>query len=159
MIQIMRPVGKDEPVMIAWNRYTGTDDFPNTRRWALHEQHVEGSLWAAFSAGFHAALAAQAFLPMEQWDRRDETVLLLIDYREEGEHPLDDEFFAITIGHNNDHNVGDDEGSGWEFAGWCWTHDHYVQGKGKPVGWMPIPHHLAQTLATLSLSGEAGGPE
>lgn len=85
---------------------------------------------------------ASAFLPMEAWDERDETVLLLVDYSD-GDHPLDDACIAITIGHNNNHNEGDGEGQGWRFAGWCWNHDHYVEGRGKPIGWMPIPHHLA----------------
>jgi Lar family restriction alleviation protein len=84
-----------------------------------------------------------AFLPMEEWDARDEAVLLMVDYTE-GDHAIDDATIAITIGHNNDHNVGADEAQGWLFAGWCWSHDHYVQGKGTPIGWMPIPHHLAR---------------
>ena len=91
----------------------------------------------------------EAFRPMDTWDRRDETVLLLVDYTD-GDHPLDDDTIAITIGHNNDHNVDEDEGNGWQFAGWCWTHDHYVQGKGKPIGWMPLPHHLAALASTKS---------
>ena len=85
-----------------------------------------------------------AFRPMEAWDERDETVLLLVDYRGDGDHPLEDANFAVTVGHNNDHNVGDGEGSGWHFAGWCWSHDHYVEGRGKPVGWMPLPHILSR---------------
>jgi hypothetical protein len=89
-----------------------------------------------------AGRLVEAFLPMETWDKRDEAVLLLVDYTD-GEHALDDATIAITIGHNNDHNVGEGEGQGWQFAGWCWTHDHYVQGKGKPIGWAPLPHHLA----------------
>ncbi len=83
-------------------------------------------------------LVKSPFRPISTWDRRDGTVLLLVDYTN-GEHPLDDATTAVTIGHNNDHNVGDDEGKGWEFAGWCWSHDHYVQGAGKVIGWMPLP--------------------
>lgn len=83
------------------------------------------------------------FLPMAAWDQRDEAVLLTVDYRD-GDHAIDDAFIALTIGHNNDHNVDEGEGEGWLFAGWCWSHDHYVQGKGKPIGWLPLPHHLAR---------------
>lgn len=83
------------------------------------------------------------FRSMTEWDQRDETVLLLVDYRD-GDHPLDDALVAITIGHNNDHNAGEGEEQGWQFAGWCWCHDHYVEGKGAPIGWMPLPHHLAR---------------
>ncbi|TCM25149.1 hypothetical protein [Novosphingobium sp. ST904] len=94
-------------------------------------------------------LVEAGFRPMSEWDSRDRTVLLLVDYSD-GCHALDDAQFAITIGHNNDHNVGEDEGKGWEFAGWCWSHDHYVQGEGMPVGWMPLPHHLAEAFAAPS---------
>ena len=93
----------------------------------------------------YAFPAYRDFLPLADWDCRDEAVLLLVDYTD-GDHAIDDAFIGITIGHNNDHNVGDDEGQGWLFAGWCWSHDHYVQGKGKPIGWMPIPHHLARAV-------------
>ncbi|EJU14145.1 hypothetical protein LH128_05283 [Sphingomonas sp. LH128] len=93
------------------------------------------------------------FLPMEAWDKRDETVLLLVDYSD-GENPLDDALTAITIGHNNDHNVGDGEGNGWEFAGWNWQQDYYTHGRGKPIGWMPIPHHLAALNPADAEGGE-----
>lgn len=86
---------------------------------------------------------ADDFLPMEAWDKRDEPVLLLVDYSE-GDNPLMDALVAITIGHNNDHNLPDDEKQGWLFAGWNWSHDEYVQGKGTPIGWSPLPHHLAK---------------
>lgn len=46
--------------MIAWNAYKATDEFANTRKWARHEQHVEGSLWAAFFQGFSAATPSPA---------------------------------------------------------------------------------------------------
>lgn len=87
-----------------------------------------------------------AFRSMDDWDMRDETVLLMVDYSD-GNHPLDNALIALTVGHNNDHNVGESEGQGWQFAGWCWTHDHYTEGDGKPIGWLPLPHHLALTKA------------
>lgn len=45
---------------------------------------------------------------------------------------------AWTIGACNDDNMGDAERVGWQFAGWCWTHDHFNEGKGTPVGWLPM---------------------
>lgn len=45
---------------------------------------------------------------------------------------------AWTIGARNDANVGEHEWGGWQFAGWCWTHDHFTEGKGTPVGWLPL---------------------
>lgn len=57
MSDTMAPVPNDHPMMIAWQAYKTTDEYANTRKWALHEAHVDGSLWAAFVAGFHAANA------------------------------------------------------------------------------------------------------
>lgn len=48
------PIAKDDPLMKAWEAYKATDDFANTRHWALKEPHTEGSLWAAFMAGWLA---------------------------------------------------------------------------------------------------------
>ena len=49
----MAPVPKDDPLMIAWEAYKATDEYANTRHWALKDAHVDGSLWAAFSEGFN----------------------------------------------------------------------------------------------------------
>ena len=54
--QTMEP--RDSPLMKAWEAYKSTDAYQNTRRWAQHEAHVDGSLWAAFSAGFRATAEA-----------------------------------------------------------------------------------------------------
>lgn len=46
----------------AWEKYKQTDEYANIRRWALHEEHVDGSLWAAFLQGcesIRAELAAE----------------------------------------------------------------------------------------------------
>lgn len=49
---------KGHPMRDAWETYSATDKYANTRRWALTEAHVDGSLWAAFIAGYGAALPA-----------------------------------------------------------------------------------------------------
>lgn len=54
----MGPVDTESPLWKAWAKYTTTDDYANTKRWAVHEQHTEGSLWAAFEHGFHAGRPA-----------------------------------------------------------------------------------------------------
>jgi hypothetical protein len=46
------PCDPTSPLMVEWERYKQTDDYANTRRWALVDAHVDGSLWAAFSRGF-----------------------------------------------------------------------------------------------------------
>jgi hypothetical protein len=73
-------LAKDDPRMVAWDAYKASDDYANSRRWALRiapmiqggdpdgdrkrecelmpytqrEQHVDGSLWAAFIVGWEA---------------------------------------------------------------------------------------------------------
>lgn len=42
-----------------------TDSFANARRWALHDEHVDGSLWAAFMAGWETAHADN--LTSKEW--------------------------------------------------------------------------------------------
>lgn len=59
-------------------------------------------------------------------------VRLLVEF---DEHSTEDAEQAITIGANN---LDNDEEDVWRFAGWCWTHDHFTEGKGKPVGWLPM---------------------
>jgi hypothetical protein len=50
----MAQVPKDSPLMKAWERYKASDEYENTRRWALHDKHVDGSLWAAFVEGWNS---------------------------------------------------------------------------------------------------------
>lgn len=70
MSEVMRAMGKDEPLMIAWEAYRHTDEYANSLKWAmtadlhmtaspgvqrLQHPHTEGSMWAAFMAGWIAA--------------------------------------------------------------------------------------------------------
>ena len=48
----MSVVPQDSPLMKAWEAYKTTDEYQNTRKWAAYTEHVDGSLWAAFCAGF-----------------------------------------------------------------------------------------------------------
>lgn len=52
--QPMTEVLKGSPVFVAWEAYKVTPEYENTKKWAGDERHVEGSLWAAFIAGFGA---------------------------------------------------------------------------------------------------------
>ncbi|WP_109513569.1 hypothetical protein [Pseudomonas ovata] len=63
---------------------------------------------------------------------------LLVEFTD---HSTEDDDKAITIGHNSRDNTGEDE---WQFAGWCWSHDHYTEGKGAVVGWLPLMDHKAE---------------
>lgn len=64
-------------------------------------------------------------------------VLLLIEPDGDRENALEDTAEGSrTVGHNNFDNDGEDK---WEFAGWCWSHDHYTEGHGTPSHWQPLP--------------------
>lgn len=72
---------------------------------------------------------------MERAPRDGTIVELLVDYSaDDAAHPLNDATLACTIGFNNHDDNGEDE---WKFAGWCWSHDHFVQGRGVPIAWRP----------------------
>lgn len=65
---------------------------------------------------------------------RDGTPLILLV--QDGDFPTEDALDWRTIGFNNFDNDGEDK---WLMAGWCWSHDHFVEGDGKPIGWQPMP--------------------
>lgn len=74
--------------------------------------------------------------PMDTAPRDGTMVRLLVQFEENATEDTAEP--AWTIGACNDDNVGDEERIGWQFAGWCWTHDHFTEGKGTPVGWLPL---------------------
>lgn len=75
------PCPADHPLMVSWKAYQGTEDFKNSKHWAMvlaplvqmgdpdadrkrlygiapieeRERHLMGSLWSCFMAGFAAA--------------------------------------------------------------------------------------------------------
>lgn len=51
------PLPKDSPIVRAWEEYRQTSDYANTRRWVLHPEHRDGSLWAVFMRGWQSAFA------------------------------------------------------------------------------------------------------
>ncbi len=59
---VEQALAEDHPMMLAWNSYKLTEEFENTKRWAVSKDHTEGALWAAFVAGHTAALATSATL-------------------------------------------------------------------------------------------------
>ncbi len=50
-------VPNDHPLMIAWKAHQETEDFKNSAHWAAHPEHLQGSLWALFMAGYRAGEA------------------------------------------------------------------------------------------------------
>ncbi|WP_309628183.1 hypothetical protein [Brevundimonas sp.] len=89
---------------------------------------------------FDKGWVARPAFPMDYAPKDGRLLRLLVNYEEpEAQHPLEDELETWTIGHNNLGNTGEDR---WEFAGWCWSHDHFTQGSGSVVGWLPYEASL-----------------
>ncbi len=59
---VMQQVPVDHPLMVAWNAYKASDDYANSLKWAATPDYREGSMWAAFMAGFKAATERSASL-------------------------------------------------------------------------------------------------
>lgn len=94
-------------------------------------RHLLKSIEAATTAP--AGDAQPQALPIETAPRDGTLVRLLVRF---DEHAIDDgEGPFWTIGHNSSELNDCDE---WQFAGWCWTHDHFTAGAGTPVGWLPF---------------------
>lgn len=55
-IKVMAEVPENSPLRVAWEKYKAGEDYKNSFKWAEYEQHRSGSMWAAFVAGFEAAL-------------------------------------------------------------------------------------------------------
>lgn len=51
-MSVETPIDPEAPVKLAWDEYRLTDAYENTRKWATHEEHTQGSLWAAFCQGW-----------------------------------------------------------------------------------------------------------
>lgn len=58
----MTPCPANDPLMVAWSEYKNSEEYANTKRWAAKPEHADGSLWAAFEAGFRAATERAAGL-------------------------------------------------------------------------------------------------
>ena len=56
----MQAMPLDSPLMVAWEKYKETPEYGNARKWAVHEDHVDGSLWAAFEAGYRKAISSSS---------------------------------------------------------------------------------------------------
>lgn len=73
--------------------------------------------------------------PIETAPKDGTSVLLLIG---DADHALHDDTYAVSIGSYGVEG-GPEYDPTWNFAGWCWTHDHYTRGEGTPTHWMPLP--------------------
>jgi hypothetical protein len=122
------------------------------------ERNGERPYIMGFNAGWEEALQnALEPQPIETAPKDDTMVWLLISYedRDASDHPLTDAAIAWTIGFNGLENTGQDE---WKFVGWCWSHDHFTDGRGKVLAWKPLGFELgADNAQALHPGAKEGG--
>lgn len=124
-----------EPFGTLIRRSDGTEEFRRTG-----EAHSPTVL-AYTSQALYAHPPITDWLPMDSAPRDATIIRLLVEFEE---HSLEDSNDPVqTIGHNNFDNDGLDN---WTFAGWCWTHDHYTQGVGRPIAWAPFAIDVPMSL-------------
>lgn len=64
-MNVSAPIPPDHPLMVAWEAHKATEDFANTKRWAItgalkgDVELIHGQLWAIFVAGWEARGAVQ----------------------------------------------------------------------------------------------------
>ena len=51
------PVPQSDPLMKTWEAFKQSPAYVNAKTWAADPNHLEGSLWALYSAGFRDATA------------------------------------------------------------------------------------------------------
>jgi hypothetical protein len=51
--EAMAPLPKGHPMLEAWEAFRTTPEYENARHWAQYMDHIEGSLWAAFTEGWN----------------------------------------------------------------------------------------------------------
>jgi hypothetical protein len=77
--------------------------------------------------------AQDAWRPMDSAPKDGSLLRLLVEFDDcaidDGEGPF------ATVGQNFMDTTGEDA---WQFVGWDWEQDCFVDGVGRPVGWMPM---------------------
>jgi len=107
---------------------------PDYDRVILSQTDWDIVLSALSTLSADAIRQAEGIRPMVDAPKDGTMVRLLVDYSDGGGALEDDHPRSWTIGFNGFEDTGEDE---WKFAGWCWSHDHFTQGSGEPVGWLP----------------------
>jgi hypothetical protein len=92
--------------------------------------------------------AREEWMPMDTAPRDGTLIRLLVRFTE---HATEDTSEPCpTIGAWP--ATGDDD-SAFQFAGWCWNHDHFCEGQGEPIGWLPMLAPLAAGRVGVAEAG------
>lgn len=86
-------------------------------------------------------------LPMSAAPRDSSMIRLLVKF---DEHSTEDSPHPCwTVGFN-EFDLNDEDS--WHIAGWCWDHDHFTEGKGTLIGWLPMLDSVAIEPASIALA-------
>jgi hypothetical protein len=58
----MAEIPKTHPLRATWEQYKQSEEYANTKKWAAHPMHLEGSLWGVWLAAYTAATERAAAL-------------------------------------------------------------------------------------------------
>lgn len=108
------------------------DAFPRPGFYGRMAAHLARDLRELKAEVAARELAPVSWRQMSSAPRDGQMLRLVVRFTE---HSTEDSELAYTIGSNN---LDNDEIDEWQFAGWCWTHDHFTTGKGEPIGWLPM---------------------
>lgn len=102
----------------------------------LNKLQVERILRAALAA-VTAHAAHVEWQKMESAPKDGTMLRLLINPDRDEFTAFDDSLTPFeTIGFNNLENTEEDR---WEFAGWDWSQDCFITGRGEVIGWAEMP--------------------
>ena len=62
MSEVQAEMPVSHPLRAAWEQYRQSDKYKNTRKWAAHPEHLDGSLWGVWLAAYTAATERAAML-------------------------------------------------------------------------------------------------
>lgn len=61
--------------MIDWEKYQASDEYKNSFRWAAHEEHRQGSMWAAWLAGRQSAITSDQWITISDAPKDGRAIL------------------------------------------------------------------------------------
>lgn len=99
----------------------------------LHAIEMARAMLAGDAPVAQAGQVPEEWQPMSTAPKDGSIIRLLVNFEDMSIDDGDGPF--ATIGQNNFANDGEDR---WQVVGWCWEHDHFTDGKGVPIGWLPM---------------------
>lgn len=128
--------GYERPLPVWWERFVqGVMELPDR---TSPEDEPEMMLASAEELETCAMIAIESMQPNEMTTapKNGAPLRLLVQPDKDAHTSFEDNSEPYwTIGFNLCDDTTVDE---WQFAGWSWNHDQIIEGKGTPIGWLPL---------------------